>query len=1138
MRTTVWFVILILLHVHTILCAQTLNVSLPLDGAVYQQVGGNGNVKVLGTFNSKTFLGGGYVVQAFFQKLDLTTGNPTSEQPRIYQAAQGNTNFSISANDLPKGWYELTVRAVRKPTFGSPKTYEQKRKVGIGEVFLIAGQSNAQGVPGRVAPNTVFMDAVRVSPNVIPEAQLGMTDPTQLPDKYNKVQNLVPTTSQPSGIGPLGNSMWYWASVGAKIAQACQAPVAFFNASYGGTTVTQWVTSTNFEARSASFDFAGQDNRYQPGSPYQFFANVLRNYASAYGVRAVLWMQGETDNLAQREGSSGQSQWSDKTLVNRAFSPINAILGNGASPNSQEKRYVRNSAEYAQKLQYVVQQSRNDLKRSVPWVIARASYIQNTTSQLIIDGQNMVLNSSGLGSLVAGPATDGITSREDGTHFGLGGLDQAADAWTNSIISLCSNPNWGQVTVQDLGTEAQSVNISADGSTVSAPGGLSYSWVRDDGTTTDMDAALCFDQTIGSNCTGRYRAVVKNADGNLVFSQAIDFPYTIVDDTNDGSTGSAPLATGCYTLKAKHSNKFLQVADGNAGTRIRQQDGNGSTNQIFKLEVVDGSLYRIISQFSNKVMDANGAGTGSGTTVNQHDWANSAQQKWRLEAYGDGTYKFAPSYSSALVADVEGPGQDNGAGLHLWSPYGGDSQRFYVQTSGCSGGTTPPPTNPPTGSLSGCYVIRSVQTNQLMEAIAGNTVEQRGANGANNQIWKAETTSANQYRFVTQNGSGLAMSVNALNNGELLRLSASSGDTRQLWTIQDNGSGAYRINGSNGVTWDMKNYGNEPQLQLWGSTSEGFQNQRLFRFESTGCPGGTPNPTTPTGGSLAFQIVSYNCTTGVLQYQFTSSNSTPVTVFLPGIFAGTMNPNIVTSYTFPNDGRIGQTATGSATQSGNQIAINFTTGCSIPTNPTTPTNPNPSGSYEGHLDGANCGNIWGWVYTPNSPNTPVTVELLANGNVVSSFVASEFRQDLQNAGKGNGAHSFNYSPPSSIKNGQNQSISVRVLGNGFVLTGSPQTINCSGGRLSTGENLVQGKITLFPNPTDGNFTVRFFAAKDQLTQLSVLDLTGRKLSERTITGEGVEHEEAVSLFGASNGIYLIQIQQDVKTITEKLILRK
>ncbi len=112
---------------------------------------------------------------------------------------------------------------------------------------------------------------------------------------------------------------------------------------------------------------------------------------------------------------------------------------------------------------------------------------------------------------------------------------------------------------------------------------------------------------------------------------------------------------------------------------------------------------------------------------------------------------------------------------------------------------------------------------------------------------------------------------------------------------------------------------------------------------------------------------------------------------------------------------------------------------------------NPSnGNYEGHFDGANCDNFWGWVYDRNNPNTPITVEVVANGQVVGSFTASEFRQDLQNAGKGNGQHSFNFAPPASIKNGQNQSISLRVQGSSFTLEQGPRTIQCAGSGSSGG----------------------------------------------------------------------------------------
>ncbi|WP_171062783.1 hypothetical protein [Larkinella sp. C7] len=141
---------------------------------------------------------------------------------------------------------------------------------------------------------------------------------------------------------------------------------------------------------------------------------------------------------------------------------------------------------------------------------------------------------------------------------------------------------------------------------------------------------------------------------------------------------------------------------------------------------------------------------------------------------------------------------------------------------------------------------------------------------------------------------------------------------------------------------------------------------------------------------------------------------------------------------------------------------------------------NPAnGNYEGHFDGANCDNFWGWVYDRNNPNAPITVEVVANGQVVGSFSASNFRQDLLNAGKGNGQHGFNYAPPASIKNGQNQSISLRVQGSSFTLEQGPRTVQCAGSGSSGGTTTPPtnpGTPPTANNPSNGNYEGHFEGA--------------------------------------------------------------
>jgi hypothetical protein len=220
-------------------------------------------------------------------------------------------------------------------------------------------------------------------------------------------------------------------------------------------------------------------------------------------------------------------------------------------------------------------------------------------------------------------------------------------------------------------------------------------------------------------------------------------------------------------------------------------------------------------------------------------------------------------------------------------------------------------------------------------------------------------------------------------------------------------------------------------------------------------------------GALSFQIVSYDCNSGVLQYQFISSDGSPVNVTMPGVFGGTMNPNSVASYTFPDDGRQGRTVTGTASQNGDQISISFTTSCNLSSgqspNPTPnqPSNPpTNSGSCSvsnptAYLDYADCNGVGGWAMDQNNMGQPVLIDIYVDGvKTYAGITANGNRQDLVNA-FGNPAaqyHGFSYQFPSDAfwKNGQNHTIVVRICGVGNDINGSPKTVNCSGGSQNPG----------------------------------------------------------------------------------------
>ncbi|KAA9353426.1 DUF11 domain-containing protein [Larkinella humicola] len=104
--------------------------------------------------------------------------------------------------------------------------------------------------------------------------------------------------------------------------------------------------------------------------------------------------------------------------------------------------------------------------------------------------------------------------------------------------------------------------------------------------------------------------------------------------------------------------------------------------------------------------------------------------------------------------------------------------------------------------------------------------------------------------------------------------------------------------------------------------------------------------------------------------------------------------------------------------------------------------PAVTGSFDGFIYGADCATFRGWVWDRNKPNVVITIDILDGATVIATIPAGEFRQDLLNAGKGNGRHAFFWPIPDALKDGLPHSLSARVTGNSFVLKDSPKVLIC------------------------------------------------------------------------------------------------
>lgn len=281
------------------------------------------------------------------------------------------------------GWYKLEIRAIKNNSTIKTISIE---KVGIGEVFIALGQSNAQGIPNYGAKG-----ATEDRVNAINFQNSNVLDP--LPENLNFVQ-----LGENVNVAPQGDGPWCYGELGDRLVKRLNVPVAFFNEGLLLVSVINWRESAEGKP---TFNFVlDVGGRFQlpNGLPYVNLKNTLQYYGALMGVRSLLWIQGETDN----------------------------------SPN-------RLSADaYSTNLQRVIDISRNDFNENLTWMVARTSvtYLAPSNPE-IVGGQNRVINKAG-NNVFAGPFTDNLQiPRIDHVHFqnvpGNMGISLLAENWDKSL---------------------------------------------------------------------------------------------------------------------------------------------------------------------------------------------------------------------------------------------------------------------------------------------------------------------------------------------------------------------------------------------------------------------------------------------------------------------------------------------------------------------------------------------------------------------------------------------------------------------------------------------------------------------------------------------------------------------------------
>jgi len=475
------------------------------------------------------------------------------------------------------GWYKLEVRGTLDGKLvGNITTVD---KIGIGEVFVIAGQSNAGGSALFEANETGATDdrvncANFISPRTYyPDFPFFHADINQF--SIVEFSQLKKTASiGPSGLGP-----YYWGKVGDALAAKLNVPIMFFNTGWAGASVRVWRESAENPTVGVPSDFQfdnTNNNRYVPGYPYSNLSAVLSYYGINMGVRAVLWMEGETQNLLNLDA-----------------------IAQGLTPPVTIESYLDN-------LRRLVKRTRQDLgNNKLAWVIARTSFssqlncfnpsaLPAAPSPIIVNAQNQAISDPTLAPMYLGPFTDNIQvskkgERSECIHFTGKGLDDVANAWIKALTE--DNKNFFETVEPILVDNIPTVSlecVSAGVLKLTLPEGYSsYSWFNS--TKNEAVPGNTRSVNVGS---GSYLAKVTRSNGNI-----IQIPqFTVVANTPPKAptvtaTSDVNFCLGTSVLLEGSSEVDNPIYEWTSSPAIanlpRTKDISASKEANYKLRVID-----------------------------------------------------------------------------------------------------------------------------------------------------------------------------------------------------------------------------------------------------------------------------------------------------------------------------------------------------------------------------------------------------------------------------------------------------------------------------------------------------------------------------------------------------------------------
>ncbi len=273
----------------------------------------------------------------------ITSSDMTVIKPKDWSLLDTSPKFTYfkgQVSVLP-GWIKIFGRSQ-----GRGYRLANGLQIGVGEVFIVAGQSNASG-----SSKTLF---------------LSKYDNVQAGQLQEDGSILWKNGDDPQIRGGGGSP---WPLVGDILFTELGMPIGFINVAKGGSSIRDWKLESDY---------------------FKQLIRVIED-SKPYGVRAILWHQGE----------------SDKGMT---------------------------SDEYYTRLVTLIHEVQKVAKVNIPWLVARATYGSGKISESVRSAQKRLWDD---GIAWQGPDTDSLgqpyRETSDRVHFNEAGTREVAKLWVEKI---------------------------------------------------------------------------------------------------------------------------------------------------------------------------------------------------------------------------------------------------------------------------------------------------------------------------------------------------------------------------------------------------------------------------------------------------------------------------------------------------------------------------------------------------------------------------------------------------------------------------------------------------------------------------------------------------------------------------------